>query len=74
MLSKKNARCVVLDSAGETETVGPTLISKVMAQMGRKGGKIGGKRRLETITDYERSAISRLGAKARRAKAEAIKR
>lgn len=31
------------------------LISEVMRQMGRKGGKIGGKRSLETMTAEERS-------------------
>ena len=33
-----------------------TTISEVMRQMGRKGGKIGGKRSLETMTPEERSA------------------
>jgi hypothetical protein len=32
------------------------LISQVMSEMGRKGGKIGGKRSLETMTPEERSA------------------
>jgi hypothetical protein len=32
------------------------LISEVMRQLGRKGGKIGGKRSLETMTPEERSA------------------
>jgi hypothetical protein len=32
------------------------LISEVMREMGRKGGKIGGKRSLETMTAEERSA------------------
>jgi hypothetical protein len=32
------------------------LISKVMSALGRKGGKIGGKRSLETMTPEERSA------------------
>jgi hypothetical protein len=32
------------------------LISEVMSQMGRKGGKIGGKRSLETMSPEERSA------------------
>jgi hypothetical protein len=36
-----------------------------MAEMGRKGGRIGGKRRLETMTDRQRSAIARKAAKAR---------
>ena len=32
------------------------LISMVMSEMGRKGGKIGGKRSLETMTSEERVA------------------
>jgi hypothetical protein len=32
------------------------LISEVMRELGRKGGKIGGKRSLETMTPEERSA------------------
>lgn len=32
------------------------LISLVMSEMGRKGGKIGGKRSLETMTPEERVA------------------
>jgi hypothetical protein len=32
------------------------LISQVMREMGRKGGRIGGKRSLETMTPAERSA------------------
>lgn len=40
-------------------------ISRVMAAMGRKGGKIGGKRRLSTMTSKERKAVARKAAKAR---------
>jgi hypothetical protein len=69
----QNARRVVLESVQEFEPVGASLVSRVMAQMGRKGGRIGGKRRLETMTDEERSRIARLGAKARWAKAAAAK-
>ena len=32
-----------------------SLISQVMSEMGRKGGKIGGKRSLVTMTPAERS-------------------
>jgi hypothetical protein len=32
------------------------LISEVMQEMGKKGGRIGGKRSLETMTAEERSA------------------
>lgn len=40
-------------------------ISALMAAMGRKGGKIGGKRRLETMTSHERSLVAQKAAKAR---------
>jgi hypothetical protein len=32
------------------------LLSEIMSELGRKGGKIGGKRSLETMTAEERSA------------------
>jgi hypothetical protein len=40
-------------------------ISRVMAEMGRKGGQIGGKRRLETMTATERKKAATKAAKAR---------
>ncbi len=40
-------------------------ISRIMAEMGRKGGKIGGKRRLKTMTQAERSKVAAKAAKAR---------
>lgn len=69
----QNARRVVLASVGEpTETPAapahPSVISQVMAEMGRKGGRIGGKRRLETMTSRERSQVAKKAAKARWAK------
>ena len=33
-------------------------ISRVMAAMGRRGGKIGGKRRLKTMTPEQRSQVA----------------
>jgi len=39
-----------------------------MAEMGRKGGKKGGKRRLETMTPEQRSQIALRAAQARWAK------
>lgn len=66
----------MLASVGEldlTETPAapahPSLISQVMAEMGRKGGRIGGKRRLETMSSRERSLVAKKAAKARWAKA-----
>ena len=36
--------------------VSKKLVSQVMRELGRKGGKIGGKRSLETMTPEERTA------------------
>jgi len=36
-----------------------------MSEMGRKGGRIGGKRRLETMTPEERSAAALKAARVR---------
>jgi hypothetical protein len=40
-------------------------ISQLMAEMGRRGGKIGGKRRLETMTAEQRSQSALRAAQAR---------
>jgi len=67
----QNARRVALESVGVLdalpETPKPTraMISEVMAEMGRKGGRIGGKRRLETLSDRRRTQIARQAANAR---------
>jgi hypothetical protein len=45
-------------------------ISRVMAAMGRKGGKIGGKRRLSTMTPEQRREVALKAAKARWSKDE----
>ena len=67
----QNARRVVLESIGAIEpTQEPakpsrSVISQVMAEMGRKGGQIGGKRRLETLSGRRRSQIAKQAARAR---------
>jgi hypothetical protein len=43
----------------------PKNISEYMAAIGRKGGQIGGKRRLKTMTKAQRSKIAAKAAKAR---------
>jgi len=40
-------------------------ISVLMAQLGQRGGKIGGKRRLETMTADQRRNVARKAARAR---------
>ncbi len=68
----QNARRVMLESVGavepDAEAPAPqprSVISQVMAEMGRKGGLIGGKRRLETLSDRRRSQIAKQAAQAR---------
>lgn len=45
-------------------------VSEYLAQIGRKGGKVGGKRRLITMTSEQRSEVARKAAKARWANTE----
>jgi hypothetical protein len=51
----QNARRVFLEAVESTETTELTIVQKVMREMGAKGGKIGGKRRLEKMSDQQRS-------------------
>jgi hypothetical protein len=53
-----------------SETVELTIVQQVMRDMGAKGGRIGGKRRLETMTDEQRRRSARKAARARWAKAK----
>ena len=63
----QNARRVVLESVGEGDdmTVSANLVSQVMAAMGRKGGKTGGRNRMAMLTPKERSEMGRLAARKR---------
>ena len=58
---------LVQDSTSEPEPDSMTKaqISKLMATMGRKGGKIGGKRRMQTMTPEDRSRVALRAAQAR---------
>ncbi len=47
------------------EKVSHSLVSRVMAEMGRRGGKIGGKRRLVTLAPMRRREIALKAAHAR---------
>jgi len=66
----QNARRVVLESIASTETVNLTIVQQVMREMGARGGRIGGKRRLETMTDAQRKRSASKAAKARWSKAK----
>lgn len=76
----QNAHRVFLESVGlanddtATPTAHPSVISQIMAEMGRKGGRIGGKRRLETMSKKERSDVAKTAAKARWAKVKRSKK
>jgi hypothetical protein len=55
----------------QSEALPPTsaaLISRVMSEMGKKGGSKGGKMRLVTMTPERRSEVASLAAKKRWAK------
>lgn len=68
----QNARRVVDEAIRRSEPgvphVSSATISQVMAAMGRKGGQIGGKRRMETMTPEKRSALARIAVQTRWAK------
>src|ERR1017187_10087634 len=66
----QNARRFSLEAIAMSETVELTTVQQVMRDMGAKGGRIGGKRRLETMTDEQRRRSARKAAKARWAKAK----
>jgi len=56
---------VVQAATSESAPIDSATLSQVMAEMGRKGGKIGGKRSLETMSAKERKKRAKKAAKAR---------
>jgi hypothetical protein len=67
------AKWIVEQSTAEpvSETPAPTAISAYMAAMGRKGGLVGGKRRLVTMTPDARKRAAAKAAQARWGKKKA---
>jgi len=65
--ARENGAPLLTATEAKEITVPPTAaqISIFMAEMGREGGKIGGKRRLETMTAKERSRVAKRAAEAR---------
>jgi hypothetical protein len=53
------------DRESRSPKISTSDISRVMAAMGRKGGKIGGKRRLVTMTPEQRQEVALKAAKTR---------
>jgi hypothetical protein len=59
---------VKASTSGESDDIAlpsPAQVSLLMAELGRKGGKIGGKRRMETMSAKERKDVARKAAAAR---------
>jgi len=56
------------EASGSESELSRLTVSRVMAEMGRKGGKISGARRKENIPEEKRSEIALKAAKARWAK------
>ncbi len=52
-------------SPPEAPTAPPGNLSEYMAAIGRKGGQIGGKQRLKTMTPAARKKVAKKAAKAR---------
>jgi hypothetical protein len=68
--SNQIAFATVQQTIKDSETVdvprfSKSTISEVMRQLGKKGGKIGGARRMETMTPEQRREIAYRGAQAR---------
>jgi len=63
--SNQIAAAVVALSTEESPQIDKVLMSEVMAAMGRKGGKIGGKRSLETMSAADRKKRAKKAAQSR---------
>lgn len=63
--SNQIAAAVVALSTSEDAPMDASLLSKAMAEMGRKGGRIGGKRSLETMSATDRKKRARKAAQSR---------
>jgi hypothetical protein len=65
----KDSNQIAAAVVAATEYIEPTtdasLLSKIMAEMGRKGGRIGGIRSLQTMTPAQRKKRAKAAAKAR---------
>ncbi len=59
------------ETAPAKEPAAPVNLSEYMAAIGRKGGQIGGKRRLKTMTKAQRQRVAAKAARARWEKSKA---
>ena len=62
------------ESQLQHQRLSPSMISLVMAEMGRRGGKIGGKNRMENLGKKGRSAFGKAAVEARWAQYRAAKK
>lgn len=53
------------ESVPSPEAAAPANLSEYMAAIGRKGGQVGGKRRLKTMTKEQRRKVAAKAARAR---------
>lgn len=60
-----------VERESEPEQPARSLRSQLLSELGREGGKIGGKRRAESMTAEQRRRSARKAAKARWAKSKA---
>jgi hypothetical protein len=56
---------MLTETPEQQDRPGPSEISRVMAELGRRGGKIGGAARAAGMTSKQRSKAASLAAKAR---------
>ena len=65
VLVHKRVQTITDSPKNLAKDISASVLHDIMSIMGRKGGRIGGKRRLETMTPEERSAAALKAARAR---------
>jgi len=65
IVDQSTSETPVQEAAPKAPPVPPASLSQYMAEIGRKGGQIGGKRRLKTMTKAQRQRVAAKAAKAR---------
>jgi hypothetical protein len=68
VLAHRSVQIIADSQSDPARDISASVLHNIMVSMGRKGGRIGGKRRLDTMSPEERSAAALKAAKARWAK------
>ena len=68
VLAHKTVQIITGSQTDRAKDIPADVLHNIMSSMGRKGGRIGGKRRMETMSPEERSAVALKAARARWAK------